>query len=194
MIRSSDDACGNPLGGLTDKQREVLDLLIQHKTSKEISRLLGISPHTVDQSIMLARAKLHVGSRGDVAQAYRHLLGEAGVAPPRAGHPSDIYQRPVYQFPDLAAAPDSRHTDPREAADGTLFPDQVGSFDAALPAIGVLPDPAVGGHYHVLPEVLDGPGGTLLRLGVIALITVFLTLVIVGGLTMYVQLSHMLVG
>ncbi len=194
MISSSDDACGDPLGGLTDKQREVLDLLIQHKTSKEISRLLGISPHTVDQRIMLARAKLHVGTRGEVAQAYRHLLGEAGMAPPRAGHPSDIYQRSIYQFSDLAGVADSRHTGPRETADDALLPDQVGSFDAVLPAIVARPDPEAGGHYHVLPEVLDGPGGTLLRLGVIALITVFLTLVIVGGLTMYVQLSHMLVG
>lgn len=36
------------LDQLTAKQREVLDLLIEHKTSKEISRQLGISPHTVD--------------------------------------------------------------------------------------------------------------------------------------------------
>ena len=36
------------LAGLTAKQREVLDLLIEHKTSKEIARELGISPHTVD--------------------------------------------------------------------------------------------------------------------------------------------------
>ena len=32
---------------LTAKQREVLDLLIQHKTSKEISRSLGISRKTL---------------------------------------------------------------------------------------------------------------------------------------------------
>lgn len=50
------ELCDNPLVELTAKQREVLDLLIQHMTSKEISRQLGISPHTVDQRIMLARA------------------------------------------------------------------------------------------------------------------------------------------
>lgn len=37
---------GNPLDALTEKQREVLELLMEHKTSKEISRLIGISPHT----------------------------------------------------------------------------------------------------------------------------------------------------
>ncbi|MDE2442643.1 MAG: LuxR family transcriptional regulator, partial [Betaproteobacteria bacterium] len=32
---------------LTDKQLDALNLLVKHKTSKEISRELGISPHTV---------------------------------------------------------------------------------------------------------------------------------------------------
>src|SRR6185503_13939202 len=66
------------LGGLTAKQREVLDLLIEHKTSKEIARLLGISPHTVDQRIFFAREKLGVTSRGEVAVAYRRLVGVSG--------------------------------------------------------------------------------------------------------------------
>ena len=43
------------LAGLTAKQREVLDLLIEHKTSMEIARRLGISPHTVDQRIQFAK-------------------------------------------------------------------------------------------------------------------------------------------
>lgn len=189
MIITSDSACGGSLGALTDKQREVLDLLIQHKTSKEISRLLGISPHTVDQRIMLARAKLQVASRGEVAQAYRKLLGEAGMAPPRPA-----YQRPVYQFSDVARVDPGGHTDQRETADPAIMPDQAKTFDTGLVLHESQPDPLARAYYHVLPEVLDGPGGTLLRLGVIALITVFLTLVIVGGLTMYVQLSHMLVG
>jgi len=68
------------LPSLTDKQRAVLDLLIEHKTSKEISRELGISPHTVDQRIMLARAKLGVVTRIEVAQAYRRLLADSAEA------------------------------------------------------------------------------------------------------------------
>src|SRR6188768_4307779 len=66
------------LAGLTAKQREVLDLLIEHKTSKEIARALGISPHTVDQRIFFAREKLGVTSRGEVAVAYRRLVGVSG--------------------------------------------------------------------------------------------------------------------
>src|SRR6478736_5066616 len=66
------------LAGLTGKQREVLDLLIEHKTSKEIARQLGISPHTVDQRIQFAKEKLGANSRSEVAQLYRRLVEICG--------------------------------------------------------------------------------------------------------------------
>ena len=66
------------LAGLTAKQREVLDLLIEHKTSKEIARQLGISPHTVDQRIQFAKEKLGASSRSEVAQLYRRLIEICG--------------------------------------------------------------------------------------------------------------------
>ena len=62
------------LTSLTKKQREVLDLVLQHKSSKEIARTLQISPHTVDQRIVSARQKLGAASRGELARAYSHLL------------------------------------------------------------------------------------------------------------------------
>src|SRR6187399_2210258 len=66
------------LAGLTAKQRQVLDLLIEHKTSKEIARQLGISPHTVDQRIQFAKEKLGAGSRNEAAAAYRQLVVLSG--------------------------------------------------------------------------------------------------------------------
>ena len=72
MAIDEDDEAGG-LGGLTDKQREVLDLLIEHKTSKEIARVLAISPHTVDQRIQFAKDKLGVETRNEVAAVYRRL-------------------------------------------------------------------------------------------------------------------------
>ncbi len=106
-----------PAAELTDKQRQVLDLLIQHKTSKEISRALGISPHTVDQRIMLSRAKLGVSTRSEVAQAYRRLIDaeaprEAALSaepaqpataanPPVAAQP--LYEQSVYGFSHVAS-------------------------------------------------------------------------------------------
>ncbi len=55
-----------------------------------------------------------------------------------------------------------------------------------------VPDASTQEYYHVLPEAFDGRIGTLLRLGAIATITVFLTLVILGGLAIYSELSLML--
>lgn len=62
------------LASLTDKQRAVLDLLIQHKSSKEIARALSISPYTVDQRIGAVRQKLRASNRSEVARAYAALL------------------------------------------------------------------------------------------------------------------------
>lgn len=189
------------LDALTDKQREVLDLLIQHKTSKEISRDLGISPHTVDQRIMLARAKLNVSSRGEVAQEYRRLLAQVGA---RGGEESvdtssparhevvspTLYGQPVYRFSNLAPVPPIGHQSERDdmaigrpaAVRGTGHTSNGVSGDRALA------EP----YYHVLPEMFDGPYGTLMRLGAIALITMVLILIVLGGLTMFTQLSRII--
>jgi DNA-binding CsgD family transcriptional regulator len=208
LIRSVDQPDGGPLRGLTTKQCEVLDLLIQHKTSKEISRHLGISPHTVDQRIMLARAKLQVASRSEVAQAYRRLLDERpadGVtqsAPfPVPTSDPDIYGQSIYGSSDVAYPSEIGHNGQREeavaapAAVRETGPDQPVYRDL-IPRQMV--EPASGeadrGYYHVLPEAFDGRGGTLLRLGAILMIAVFVTLVILGGLAMYSELSHMLDG
>ena len=67
------------LATLTDKQREVLDLVLEHKSSKEIARALRISPYTVDQRLSAVRHKLGVATRGEVARSYaqlRELCGE----------------------------------------------------------------------------------------------------------------------
>lgn len=170
---------------LTAKQREVLDLLIEHKTSKEISRLLGISPHTVDQRIMLARAKLNVASRSEVAQAYRRL-----VEAERKSSASTVYEQPVYGFSHVATEAADVHSSVREggvANDRPLSVEEPGHAPVALSA-GDSGQP----YYHVLPEMFDGPNGTVLRLGAIVLIVVFLILVVMGGLAMFAQLSQMI--
>lgn len=205
LIRAIDHPDCDPRMGLTTKQCDVLNLLIEHKTSKEISRLLGISPHTVDQRIMLARAKLQVATRSEVAQAYRRLLS--------TGHEmsdADIYQRSVYGLSHIASPAQLPQTDDREAIDNTApvpLSGQSGQF-ATLPYSATFGQAGYGqagsgqaaighsgeasdGYYHVLPKAFDGRSGTLLRLGAITAITVFLTLIILGGLAMYAQLSQM---
>ncbi|WP_447763353.1 helix-turn-helix transcriptional regulator [Sphingopyxis panaciterrae] len=58
---------------LTEKQRACLDLLIEHKTSKEIARMLDISKHTVDQRLNGARDTLGARDRNDTAFLYGQL-------------------------------------------------------------------------------------------------------------------------
>lgn len=181
---------GDVLDALTQKQRDVLDLLLEHKTSKEISRLLGISPHTVDQRIMLARAKLNVATRNEVAQAYRRLLGDRAQQP-RFSAPlpaSHIYERSIYGSSQVDFDPFEAHADSRDdlTAGSLALPLRNGPQTMALRSGQALTEP----FHHVLPEMFDGPNGTMLRLGAIALIAIFLVLITMGGLAMFEQLSH----
>ena len=58
---------------LTEKHRACLDLLLEHRTSKQISRILGISKPTVDQRIAAARVILDAADRGELALRYARL-------------------------------------------------------------------------------------------------------------------------
>lgn len=71
-------SAGELLDCLTRKEREALDLLVQHHTTKEIARLLGLSPNTVDMRLRNAREKLGAVDRYDVARLYRELLENCG--------------------------------------------------------------------------------------------------------------------
>ena len=173
------------LTSLTDKQRAVLDLLIEHKTSKEISRTLGISHHTVDQRIMLARAKLGVATRGEVAQAYRRLLADSGTG-------TSIYERSVYDFSDVAVPPDALHKPDREDRTDRIQQGPPSRRHALSRAVFQAGEAMAEPYHHVLPEMFDGPYGTYIRLGTIAVFAMFLILIVMGGLAMFAQLSQII--
>jgi DNA-binding CsgD family transcriptional regulator len=168
----------NTLDDLTEKQRAVLDLLLQHKTSKEISRLLGISPHTVDQRILLARAKFNVATRADVANEYRRLLS--------------LYGQPIYPSSYLAPAAFDADNEPREDVGDRGGVSIAPQSDRPVPQGKEDREQALEqAYHHVLPEMFDGPYGTLLRLGYIAVIAMILIMVVLGGLSMFAQLSSL---
>jgi DNA-binding CsgD family transcriptional regulator len=156
---------------LTDKQQDALNLLIQHKTSKEISRILGVSPHTVDQRIDSARRKLGVASRGELAQTYRQLLM--------------VCERLTYEETHIAEQRDF---------DETSIPDITDTSAALL-------DPNwskqemqkdKAGSYQVIPELFSGPKGTAWRLVAILVIAVMLVVTVLGGIAIFVQLTEIL--
>ena len=66
---------------LTEKQTEVLELLVQHNTTKQIARQLGISPSTVDQRILAVRDKWGTIDRNETARYYAHFLEMCGKSP-----------------------------------------------------------------------------------------------------------------
>ena len=63
------------LGRLTEKQCECLELVLGHLTSKQIAMQLGISPHTVNQRLDIARKTLGAATRLDAAVRYARLRG-----------------------------------------------------------------------------------------------------------------------
>lgn len=97
---------------LTDGQKQCLRLVGQLKTSKEIARELGISPHTVDQRIKVAIRMLGVEGRADAAR----LLAEYDQDSP-------AYQGLVYQRPDIAANGDAGAKGLSEDGIDAVFPD-----------------------------------------------------------------------
>lgn len=66
------------LDAITPRQRSVLDLVLEHRTSKEIARELNIAPNTVDQRLNAARDKLGARDRAETARIYAQLLNICG--------------------------------------------------------------------------------------------------------------------
>jgi DNA-binding CsgD family transcriptional regulator len=70
LNKTNSDPIPARLAKLSDGQQDCLRLVGQYMSSKEIARILGISPHTVDQRLKRATAQLEVTSRFDAARVY----------------------------------------------------------------------------------------------------------------------------
>lgn len=158
---------------LTEKQRAVLDLLIEHKTSKEISRILGISPHTVDQRIDTARARLGFATRGELAGAWRRQREWPDAIPERLTHEdSRMSRQPVTADVRLR-----EHT-------AQFAGHQGGSFLLGRD------DPRTVADYRVVPELFDGRWGTFARLAAIFLIALLMLMAVLAGFSIYIAVSQ----
>jgi DNA-binding CsgD family transcriptional regulator len=159
------------IADLTARQREVLDLLLQHKTSKEIARELGISPHTVEQRIRFAKEKLDVHRRSDLATAYRRhrmicdevVYEESRIDRPAIPLPRDV--RPIEPFDLIDRNPPSSL---RQDSTGTVL------------------------EVQLVPAIFEGPSGTLMRVGAVFAIAAATIIVGIGGLAVMEQLSRIL--
>jgi DNA-binding CsgD family transcriptional regulator len=175
----------------TDKQRRVLDLLIEHKTSKEIARALGISPYTVDQRISLARAKLGVSSRNELAARYREMREAADHSSASGFALSDGEQ--TAGGPENSDAHDAATIGPSERP--IPHPETQSDGPAAHP-VSVrdrFPCPTPGDpDYRVGPEMFEGSSGGLWRLGAVVATALVLVVTILVVFAIFNQLNDML--
>lgn len=164
-------AKSSPYSLLTDKQIQALELLVKHKTSKEISRELGVSPHTVDQRIDAAKRRLGVSTRSQLVQAY---LEQKRICHPLTYEESHIADTSNWLKDVERDNPDARimfkaKFDHRE---NYLIEDSKG--------------------VRLVPEFFDGPKGTLRRLLTIFLLSSLIALTILAMATIYIVVSSAL--
>lgn len=93
---------------LSAGQRECLDLVDDHATSKEIARQLGISRHTVDARLRGAIQTLGVSSRREAAIIFRTAMQ------------AQAYQPLAYQSPRIVSAAPRPVTSPQELSCGEI--------------------------------------------------------------------------
>lgn len=136
---------------LSDKQREVLELLLDYKSDKEIARDLSLSIKTIEQRMAAARQKLGTADRNETARVYAALRDAAGDAD--GGFP-------LYREPPLSAAPGFGQQEPGNAP-GTTFTLHDAAFYSPAPW-------EVEPARHILPEVFHGRSATAVRLATIA--------------------------
>ncbi|WP_395333907.1 helix-turn-helix transcriptional regulator [Novosphingobium sp. BL-8H] len=153
------------LPSLTEKQHEVLRLVAENRTSKEIAWELGISESAVNQRIEGVRNRTGAPPRAELARAYRHYL-----------RPADTAYNPLPdknpQVPPTADA--TEEWDQDEQADRLRLSDGV-TFKIEAPWHAEPVD-------RLVPEVLDGNDAGLNRMAAMVLIAGGLLLVAVFGL------------
>ena len=65
----------NPLDGLSARERQVLKLVVEGKTSKEIAAIVGVKPTSIDTYRSRIMAKLEIGDVPNLVRfAIRHGL------------------------------------------------------------------------------------------------------------------------
>jgi DNA-binding CsgD family transcriptional regulator len=102
----------NYISLLSVAQIETLRHVFEHKNSKEIARIMDVSPHTVDERVRRALKKLNVSNRIEAAT----ILSRHGVF-----DQVTPYQPLTYQLIDLGAAPSAGEAGPGRSSFRRVF-------------------------------------------------------------------------
>lgn len=142
---------GEDRTALSERQEQVLCLINQRLTIKEIASELGISETRVNQHIDTLKRRLGVNTHRELAARYQELL--APLTP-------DPFRKPTERKTQLSDGNEARSTLMR-VADGGLALADVNAFSIEAPW-------AKASEPRVVPPVLDGKNAVLLRLAVVA--------------------------
>jgi len=130
------DQCG-AFDGLTSKQHEVLALVADNRTSKEIASELGISESAVNQRIEAVRARLGGPPRAQMARDYRNFAAGAELDETCKPIPWQRIQLPVGELYEQMAAAGSVAGTARghhgQNGDGLQLPANPLQSEAAFP-------------------------------------------------------------
>ncbi|MDE2437007.1 MAG: helix-turn-helix transcriptional regulator [Sphingomonadales bacterium] len=167
------------LNALTDKQREVLALVSEGMTSKEIARKLGISESAVNQRIEVIRQRLGGMPRSQIARLYRRTSTVVLTIPTS----NSVTGKSIHLQHDGAEA---QQAEPEGAGVSTtplLAMNPIGSQPSNL--------------FFGIDSALGGPNRLWYRLGCTVLLIMGVLACAVLGLTVaisLVQLRHVLGG
>jgi Response regulator containing a CheY-like receiver domain and an HTH DNA-binding domain len=164
---------------ITDRQAEVLDLLANNRTSKEMAFTLGVSEAAINRRIEVLRSRLGGVTRHELARRYRDWCGDQiprfSVDPACVENGNDFLQ-----LPESAFAPEG------EPQDGTAadraFRD---ALHMRIDAPWSVPE-----ERRVVPRVLDGKNATLARGAAIAFILLATIASLVLGLAAALALTE----
>lgn len=171
---------------MTDKQHEVLGLVADNFTSKEIAFELGVSESAVNQRIEAVRSRTGSPPRSELARVYRKYrleLEEEGQLEDRRLD-REKFTGKITQLPLRVRKPQFAYQDNgiRITAQGPAV-----AFEQPSPKTSQ----AVTDGKIVVPEVLDGKNAGLSRIAAIVVIAGGMLLVAIIGLGVLKALSDL---
>lgn len=148
----------NDFAFATPRQRAVLDLLANSRTSKEIAHQLGISEAAVNRRIEVLRSRLGGVTRHELARQYREWAAQrADLSADRACEENEMQILPL-----AATAPPSDVRRRDDMVPGEAMRDQL--------AISIEAPWSQPAEPSVVPGVLDGDNALLTRGAAIGII------------------------
>jgi DNA-binding CsgD family transcriptional regulator len=165
---------------LTAKQKAVLDLLANHRTSKEIAHVLGVSETSVNRRIEGVKLRLGGISRQELARRYGlWLAARAAIDPISSVETDENRQSPSVEsitgILQLAESQASGERPVRDSGEGEM------AFEDPI-AMSIEAPWEKRSEPRIVPRVLDGDNATLTRGTAIAILLLAIVASIVVAL------------